>query len=81
MSMEKIVYKDEAKVPITRELRDQFLCPICRDVIENAHRVYPCLRKYVGIDHAVIVPVPVPVPVTILTNYMTIQCQSAVTNL
>jgi hypothetical protein len=40
-------YKQEAKVPITRELREQFLCPICRDTIENAHRVFPCLREWI----------------------------------
>lgn len=39
-------YRVEASLPITRELREQFLCPICYDTIENAHRVFPCLRKY-----------------------------------
>ena len=39
------LFKKEAKVTLTRDLREQFLCPICYDTIEVAHRVFPCLRK------------------------------------
>jgi hypothetical protein len=45
----KATYKDRAEVPITRELLEQFLCPICYDTIENAHRVFPCLRKFTSL--------------------------------
>ena len=41
------IYKEEAEVPITRDLLEQFLCPICYDTIEDAHRVFPCLREYI----------------------------------
>lgn len=44
--MEK--YKEEAIIPVSRVLLEQFLCPICCGTIENAHRVFPCLHYFCG---------------------------------